>query len=70
LEISKTSFRWDIRAEKKNSAIEHASLKTIAAFLNSGGGTLLIGVEDDGKFKELKSMASIMKINFSCIYGI
>jgi len=45
----KTSLRWDIRQEKKNSAIEHASLKTICAFLNSSGGHLLIGVEDDGR---------------------
>ncbi len=44
----KSSFRWDVRAGKKNSAIEHASLKTISAFLNSGGGVLLIGVEDNG----------------------
>ncbi len=45
----KTSFRWDVRQEKKNPAIEHASLKTISAFLNSSGGHLLIGVEDDGR---------------------
>jgi hypothetical protein len=44
----KSTFRWDIRQGKKNPAIEHASLKTIAAFLNSDGGDLLIGVEDDG----------------------
>lgn len=44
----KSTFRWDLRQEKKNPAIEHASLKTIAAFLNSEGGDLLIGVEDDG----------------------
>jgi len=44
----KSTFRWDIRQEKKNPAIEHASLKTISAFLNSSGGHLLIGVEDDG----------------------
>jgi hypothetical protein len=44
----KSSFRWDIRQNKKNPAIEHASLKTMAAFLNSDGGDLLIGVEDDG----------------------
>ena len=50
----KTSFRWDIRAGKKNPAIEHASLKTIAAFLNSGGGNLLIGVEDDGKIQGIE----------------
>lgn len=45
----KTSFRWDVRQEKKNPAIEHTSLKTISAFLNSSGGHLLIGVEDDGR---------------------
>jgi len=45
----KTSLRWDVRQEKKNPAIEHSSLKTISAFLNSSGGHLLIGVEDDGR---------------------
>ncbi len=44
----KSTFRWDIRQNKKNPAIEHAALKTMAAFLNSEGGDLLVGVEDDG----------------------
>ncbi|OYT13686.1 MAG: hypothetical protein B6I19_03780 [Bacteroidetes bacterium 4572_114] len=44
----KSTFRWDIRQNKKNPAIEHAALKTMAAFLNSDGGDLLLGVEDDG----------------------
>ncbi len=44
----KTSLRWDVYQNKKNPAIEHASLKSVAAFLNSDGGDLLIGVEDDG----------------------
>jgi hypothetical protein len=43
----KSTFRWDLRQDKKNDAITHASLKTIAAFLNTDGGTLLIGVADD-----------------------
>lgn len=30
------------------NAIEHAAIKTVAAFLNSDGGVLIIGVEDDG----------------------
>jgi len=50
----KTSFRWDVRQEKKNPAIEHASLKTITAFLNSSGGHLLIGVEDDGRVEGIE----------------
>jgi len=44
----KSTLRWDIRQGLKSSAIEHASLKTICAFLNSEGGDLLIGVRDDG----------------------
>jgi len=44
----KSTLRWNIKAERKDPAIEHASLKTISAFLNSSGGILLIGVEDDG----------------------
>jgi len=44
----KSSLRWNIRAGKKDPAIEHAVLKTISAFLNSSGGTLFIGVRDDG----------------------
>jgi predicted HTH transcriptional regulator len=38
-----------VRQAKKNPAIEHAALKTMCAFLNSKGGTLLIGVEDNGE---------------------
>jgi len=44
----KSTFRWDLRQNKKNPAIEHAALKSMAAFLNSEGGDLLIGVADDG----------------------
>ena len=36
----KSTLRWNIHTQKKDDAIEHASLKTIAAFLNSYGGTL------------------------------
>lgn len=44
----KSSWQWDMRENKENAALRYACLKTIAAFLNSEGGTLLIGVEDDG----------------------
>lgn len=47
----KSTLRWDIRQSKKNPAIEHASLKTICAFLNTIGGDLLIGVRDDGSIE-------------------
>jgi len=44
----KSSLRWNIIAQRIDKAIEHSLLKTIVAFLNSEGGTLLIGVEDSG----------------------
>jgi hypothetical protein len=44
----KSSARWDLRENKKNAAMEQVILKTVAAFLNSEGGTLLLGVSDDG----------------------
>lgn len=45
----KSSARWDMRENKKNKEMEQIIVKTVAAFLNSDGGTLLIGVADDGK---------------------
>lgn len=51
----KSTLRWDIRAGKTNPAIERACLKTISAFLNSKGGTLLIGVRDDGSTEGIET---------------
>ena len=52
-ENRKTEFKetlsLDINTKQKNKLLEHASLKTITAFLNSEGGTLLIGVSDNQK---------------------
>ena len=44
----KSTARWDLRENKKSKVMEAVILKTVAAFLNSDGGTLLIGVADDG----------------------
>ena len=51
----KSTLRWDIRAGKTNPAIERSCLKTISAFLNSKGGTLLIGVRDDGSIEGIET---------------
>jgi hypothetical protein len=48
----KSTLRWHLYAERIDKEIEHSSLKTIAAFLNSDGGTLLIGIDDDGEVTE------------------
>ncbi|WP_204102878.1 MULTISPECIES: RNA-binding domain-containing protein [Spirulina sp. CCY15215] len=44
----KSTLQWDIRQNSKNSKLVTNVLKTIVAFLNTSGGTLLIGVEDNG----------------------
>lgn len=45
----KSSFRWDLEQSRINRSLEGIVLKTLAGFLNSNhGGTLLIGVADDG----------------------
>jgi len=44
----KSSLRYNHYTKKYGKEIEHAALKSIAAFLNTKGGTLLIGVADDG----------------------
>lgn len=44
----KSTLRWDLQAGKLNRNLEKAVMKTVAAFLNSSGGHLLLGVADDG----------------------
>ena len=43
-----------MREERRNPAIEDAIVKTVAAFLNTDGGTLLIGVGPDGSIVGLE----------------
>ncbi len=44
----KSTLRWNLHTGKPGKEIENASLKTVAGFLNSDGGALLIGVDDEG----------------------
>jgi DNA-binding NarL/FixJ family response regulator len=44
----KSSLQYDVRNGRGNNSLRKNVLKTIVAFLNSEGGTLLIGVEDNG----------------------
>ena len=44
----KSSLRWSLKEDRKDDKhVTHAALKTIAGFLNTEGGDLLIGVADD-----------------------
>ena len=44
----KSSLRWDMDEGKVNKVLEDVVVKTIAGFLNTEGGTLLIGVDNTG----------------------
>ena len=45
----KSTLRWDVKEGMINKKLEEVIMKTVAAFANSQGGTLLIGVGDDGE---------------------
>jgi type I restriction enzyme R subunit len=45
----KSTLRWSLEEDRQDDAgVTYAVLKTVAAFLNTEGGDLLIGVADDG----------------------
>jgi HsdM N-terminal domain/Putative DNA-binding domain/N-6 DNA Methylase len=45
----KSTLRWNLKEDRQDDKfITHAVLKTVAAFLNTDGGDLLVGVADDG----------------------
>ena len=45
----KSTLRTNLHTKEKDKKIEFSVLKTICAFMNSKGGTLLIGVKDSGE---------------------
>lgn len=45
----KSTLRRNLHTDKPDKRMESAVLKTLAGFLNTNGGTLVIGVTDDGK---------------------
>jgi len=45
----KSTLRWNLKEDRQDDkGVTHGVLKTIAAFLNTEGGDLLVGVADDG----------------------
>jgi len=57
----KSSMRWDYRENRVNKTLEHVIAKTISGFLNTEGGTLFIGVEDDGNICGIEKDYSTFK---------
>ena len=60
----KSSLRWDMVKECKNTVLENVIIKTVGAFSNSEGGILVIGVADDGSVLGLdKDYSTLQKQN-------
>ncbi len=51
----KSSVRWDVKNNVVNKDLEKVIVKTIAGFMNSEGGQLVIGVEDNGNILGLEN---------------
>jgi len=57
----KSSLRWDYREQKVNPVLEMVILKSIAAFANGKGGSLIIGVDDNGEILGLEPDFNTLK---------
>ncbi len=57
----KSTFQWDIKEGKRNKELQKATLKTLAAFMNTKGGTLVIGVTDDKEIHGLDDDLALTK---------
>ncbi|WYL98536.1 MAG: RNA-binding domain-containing protein [Gloeotrichia echinulata CP02] len=55
----KSTLQWDVIKNRRNEDLKWNVVKTIAAFLNSEGGTLIIGVEDNGNIFGLEKDLSL-----------
>ena len=44
----KSTLRWNLKTDNSDKRVEKAWLKSVVAFLNTNGGVLLVGVQDDG----------------------
>lgn len=44
----KSTARWNLNAGMQDKKMEHVIVKAVCGLLNADGGTLLIGVDDDG----------------------
>ena len=57
----KSSLRWDVNENRVNRGLEKVIAKTIAGFFNAEGGTLLVGVDDNGTALGLEKDLSTLK---------
>jgi hypothetical protein len=61
----KSSLRYCLREREPKNYVEHSSFKNLAAFLNSDGGHLFVGIDDNGVILGLENtdFASFKGVN-------
>lgn len=57
----KSTLRFDLHKGEKNDKLEYVIIKTIAAFMNTDGGKLVIGVDDNGNVLGLDADIGTLK---------
>jgi len=67
----KSSVRWDVRRDCINKNLDAVITKSIAGFMNHLGGTLLIGVADNGDIigieNDFKTIKKKTRDGFECL---
>jgi uncharacterized protein YuzE len=61
----KSTFRTNLHTNEIDRKIEYSILKTMVAFMNSRGGTILIGVDDSGEIIGIEKDKFESKDNYS-----
>ncbi|MCA9610632.1 MAG: putative DNA binding domain-containing protein, partial [Myxococcales bacterium] len=57
----KATARWNLHTQSRDERMEQVIVKTVAGFMNADGGTLLIGVNDDGHAVGLENDYSLQR---------
>ncbi len=57
----KSSFFWDYKLEETNKELRKAIVKNVAALMNTEGGIILVGIDDNGKVLGLAKDVAISK---------
>lgn len=58
----KETARWNVRTQQRDTRMEHVIAKTVAAFLNSRGGILVIGADDKGEARGLDRDLATLRV--------
>lgn len=66
----KASMIWDYVEGKRNKTMGFEVAKTVAAFMNSAGGHLLIGVRDDKTLLGIENDLKLLKKSNDDAYGL